>query len=154
MKELLEYREELIARLAAATNEFCEACEAVPDPFAQVEGGWNTHQLAAHTRDVDKMVYGMRIRRTAEEQNPEFKDFDAEAWIAVHYDAKEPLAAILDEFSNSVINLAGFLHELPVQAWSHTASHEVYGSGFTLQTWVERGLAHIQEHLDTVRKAG
>jgi hypothetical protein len=26
------------------------------------------------------------------------------------------------------------------------------GSGFTLQTWVERGLAHIEEHAEMVRK--
>jgi hypothetical protein len=27
------------------------------------------------------------------------------------------------------------------------------GGGFTLQTWVERGLAHIEGHLDEVRGA-
>ena len=37
MKELLEYREKLTARLSKATKEFCEACESFENPFEKVE---------------------------------------------------------------------------------------------------------------------
>jgi len=30
--------------------------------------------------------------------------------------------------------------------------HTTLGSGLTLQSWVEKDLAHIEEHLETVRK--
>lgn len=154
MKQLLEYRSKLIDRLEAATGEFCAACLAVRDPFqAKDSDDWNTHQLAAHTRDVDKVVYGMRIRRTLEEERPQFQNFDTDEWIAAHYSADEPLASILNELSASIKATVAMLRELPPEAWSRESSHEVYGGGFTLQTWVERGLAHIQEHLDTVKKA-
>jgi hypothetical protein len=154
MNQLLEYRSKLIERLETAVDDFQAACLAVKDPFSEVEaGGWNTHQLAAHTRDVDKVVYGMRVRRTAEEENPEFQNFDADEWIAANYNADEPLASILDELSASVKETVSMLRQLPLEAWSRESRHVTYGGGFTLQTWVERGLAHIQEHLETVKKA-
>ncbi len=153
MNQLLEYRVKLIDRLEATADEFRQACLAVDDPFKAVdEGGWNTHQLAAHARDVDKVVYGMRIHRTVEEDNPVFQDFDADQWMAAHYNADEPLASILDELSASVKETSAMLRELSPEAWSRESSHEIYGGGFTLQTWVERGLAHLQEHLETVKK--
>jgi len=153
MKQLLDYRVKLIDRLEATTEEFHKACLAVDDPFKAVdEDGWNTHQLAAHARDVDKVVYGMRIHRTVEEDNPVFQDFDADQWMAAHYNADEPLASILNELSASVKETSAMLRELSPETWSRESSHEIYGGGFTLQTWVERGLAHLQEHLETVKK--
>jgi hypothetical protein len=106
-----------------------------------------THQIAVHTRDVNELVYGMRARRTAEEENPEFQNFDGDAYMAEHYNPGEPLKELLDGFVANVEALAGMLRELPVEAWSRTSRHTTFGSGFTLQTWVERDLAHIQEHL-------
>ena len=155
MKQLQQYRSNLIDRLEAVNKEFCAACLSVVDPFQAIdEGGWNTHQLAAHTRDVDRVVYGMRIRRTVDEDNPEFENFDADEWIAAHYTADEPLASILDELSASVKEIAALLRELPPEAWSRESSHVTYGGCFTLQTWVERGLAHVEEHLATVKDRG
>lgn len=155
MKQLEEYRAKLVDRLEMVADEFRSACLAVDDPHKAAEqGGWNLHKLAAHTRDVDRVVYGMRIRRTAEEDNPEFQDFDAEDWLAAHYDPNEPLASILDELSASVKETASMLRKLPSEAWSRESSHVVYGNGFSLQAWVERGVAHINEHLETVQKIG
>lgn len=153
MKELMEYRVNLIGKLVSSAIEFRDACLAVNDPFQPLdEEGWNVHQIAVHTRDVNELVYGMRARRTAEEENPEFQNFDGDAYMAEYYDANEPLKEVLDGFVASVEALAETLKELPVEAWSRTSRHSTFGSGFTLQTWVERNLAHIQEHLETVRQ--
>jgi hypothetical protein len=155
MKELNEYRQKLINRLQEAAREFCEACLAVKDPYAPLEaGGWNVHQVAVHTRDTDKMVYGLRARRTLAEENPEFKNFDGEAYMAAHYDPGESLNQLLQEFNASITSLAEALRGLPDEAWSRPSRHETQGGGLTLQTWVERGLGHIEEHLKTVKKAG
>ena len=152
MKELLEYRKRLIARLGMAAEDFCAACGGVDDPLAApAAGGWNAHQLAAHTRDVQQVVYGMRIRRTAEEADPQFENFDAEGWNLDHYRVDEPLETILGELREAAGNCVDLLRELPAASWSRTSGHVVYGGGFTLQTWVERALAHIEEHLESVR---
>jgi hypothetical protein len=152
MKELNEYRTLLIERLISATRKFRDACLAAPDPFVPLdEEGWNIHQIAAHTRDVNNLVYGLRARRTAREDNPEFQNFDGDAYMAEHYNAAEPLNELLDGFVASVEALAGMLRELPAETWSHVSRHTTLGSGFTLQAWVERDLAHIEEHLKAVR---
>jgi hypothetical protein len=155
MKELNEYRKHLMEKLVSVTRDFREACLAVKDPFAPLdENGWNVHQVAAHTRDVNNLVYGLRARRTAEEDNPEFLNFDGDAYIAEHYNANEPLSGLLNDFVKDVEDLYEVLRSLPAQAWSRTSRHIMLGSGFTLQTWVERDLAHIEEHLETIRKTG
>lgn len=152
MKELLEYREKMIQRFGEAAREFCAACKAVGDPLAKIEGEWNLHQIAWHTRDVEKLVYGGRIYRTLNEDNPEFKNFDADEWMAAHYDPQEPLGAILDEFMKDVDELCKTLNSLPQEAWSRESRHEAQGGELTLQLWAERSMAHIEEHLNTVKK--
>ena len=110
------------------------------------------HQLAVHTRDVDKMVYGVRARRTIKEDNPEFPNFDGDAYMAAHYDPKEPLQAILNDLVSSIDELTKMLRGLSGEAWGRESRHATQGSGFTLQIWIERSLKHIEEHLATVKK--
>lgn len=152
MKEILEYRARLIERLLAAARDFRAECLAVEDPSAPLEeGGWNTHQVAAHTRDVDQFAYGLRARRTANEDNPEFESFDGDTYAASHYDPNEPLSEMLDGFTTNIESLVELLRGLPRAAWARESRHVTLGSGFTLQTWVERSLAHIEEHAATVK---
>ena len=151
MKELLEYRKQLTARLVTASEEFRDACLAVDDPLEPLDDGWNVHQLAAHARDVHKLVYGLRSLRTAREDNPEFQNFDADAYMAIHYSAGESLDDLLNGLVEDVRDVAEALTTLPVEAWSRVSRHATLGSGFTLQAWVERDLAHIEEHLATVK---
>jgi DinB superfamily len=153
MKELLEYRVKLIDRLREAAQEFCLACEAIADPFTKVEGEWTLHQIASHTRDVEKLVYGERILKTLHEKNPGFKSFDGDEWMAEHYKRDEPITEILNEFLRNCNNLCETLRGLPQEAWSRESRHETIGGELTLQLWVERSLAHIEEHLQTLKKA-
>ena len=154
MKELKEYRTLLINKLVATAKDFQVTCLAVRDPFAPLEeGGWNVHQVAAHTRDVDKLVYGMRAQRTAQEDNPEFQNFDGDEYTRDHYSANESLQAIMDNFVQNIETLTVLLRALPSEAWSRVSRHAKLGNGFTLQSWVERDLAHIEEHLVMVKKS-
>jgi hypothetical protein len=52
-----------------------------------------------------------------------------------------------------VESFAAMLRALPAEAWSRESRHAIMGNGFTLQTWVERDLAHIEEHIATVNSA-
>lgn len=153
MKELYEYRTRLIEKLSAAAKDFRTTCLAVKDPFTPLEaGGWNTHQIAAHTRDVDKYAYGLRVRRTIREDNPEFESFDGEKYALERYDLNEPLNKMLDGFVESVESQVELLRELPVEGWARSSRHVTLGGGLTLQTWVERSLAHIEDHAETVKR--
>jgi len=153
MKELNEYRVLLINKLVTTAQDFQAACLAVKDPFAPLEeGGWNVHQVAAHTRDVDQLVYGMRAQRTAQEDNPEFENFDGDEYTRDHYSADESLQTMMAGFVQNIEALTVLLRTLPPEAWSRVSRHAKLGNGFTLQTWVERDLAHIEEHLETVKK--
>jgi len=151
MNELIEYRSKLIEKLAESANGFCAACEAAPSNAA-IEGNWTVHQIAAHVRDVDRSVYGARVRQTLQEENPLFKSFDADGWMEKNYHKDEPLKNILNEFKKNVDDLCRVLAEMPQPAWSRLSQHETMGGELTLQLWVERGLAHIEEHLQTVTK--
>ncbi len=153
MKELIEYRMSMMDRLAAAAREFRTECLAVKDPFQPLEaGGWNVLEIATHTRDVDRLVYGARARRTAEEDNPDFQNFNGEQHMAANYSAYMPLEEILNQLVDQVESLVQMLRELPGEAWARISSHEMLGHGLTLQSWVEKDLAHIEEHLETVRR--
>jgi hypothetical protein len=153
MKELAEYRTNLVQRLEEAAEEFRAECLKVDDPHAQLNAdGWTVHQVAVHTRDVNELVYGLRARRTAVEENPEFPNFDGVAYMSANYNSREPLDQVLSRLVESVRRLAEFLRALPVEAWSRVSRHTTLGRGLTLQTWVEKDLAHIGEHLETVKK--
>src|SRR5262245_8057147 len=153
MKELKDYRKNLIEKLVNSAKDFRAASLDSKDPYMPLEeGGWNVHQVAVHTRDVDKLVYGLRARRTAEEDNPEFQSFDGDAYMAEHYNASESLREIVNGFVENVESFAEILRALPEEAWSRQSRHATLGSGFTLQAWVERGLAHIEEHFESIKR--
>jgi hypothetical protein len=153
MKELTEYRRNLIEKLVNAARDFRAACLAATDAYAPLGAGeWNVHQVAVHTRDIDNLVYGLRARRTADEENPEFRSFDGDEYMAEHYDAGEPLEKLLNGFVENLEALTEMLRALPDEAWARESRHATLGSGFTLQTWVERSLAHIEEHVEMVKK--
>jgi len=151
MKELYEYRDKLLGRMREATDEFCEACKAFADPFTPAEEGWSVHQIAYHVRDVNREVYGMRIRRTVSENNPLFKNFDPDGWMAVHYNREETIEKILSDFTVEMGELYDMLSNVPPEAWSRTSTHEALGPDLTLQLWAERSLAHIEEHLAALK---
>lgn len=152
MKELAEYRINLVKRLEGAANEFREVCLQVNDAFAPVdEEGWNVHQIAVHTRDVDELVYAMRARRTAVEDNPEFPNFDGEAYMLRNYNSSEPIEQVVNRLVENVRSLVEWLRALPPASWSRVSHHTILGNDLTLQTWVERDLAHIEEHLETLK---
>lgn len=152
MDPLQEYRQQLVARFEQATHEFHDVVEAVTSPKLPLAvGGWSAHQIAVHTRDTQTLVYGPRIRRTIEEDNPLFENFDGEKWMAEHYDADESLASILDGLADSVRESVRHLKRLAPAGWARESRHETLGEGFAVQTWAERSLAHIEEHLKSAR---
>ncbi len=155
MDGLRDYRQQLLETYQAIAEEFCRAIQQTADPFARIgDGEWTIHQIAAHVREVEREVYGARIRRTLEEENPLFESFDADTHMAQHYWPDEPLDSILDELAALVQENVRRLRALPDEAWSRPSRHVTLGKDFTTQTWVERALAHLKEHLRTIQGKG
>jgi hypothetical protein len=150
MSELEEYRIRMLEKLEEAARAFRTECLAAADPYAPSKQGWSVHQIAVHTRDVDQLIYGLRARRTAMEDHPKFESFDGDAYMAKNYDASESLEDLLTGFVDNVDALVELLRDLPPEGWSRPSSHATLGQGLTLQSWVEKDLAHIEEHLKDV----
>src|SRR5215216_5914502 len=127
MSELEEYRIRLMERLEEAARAFQAECLAAEDPYASSVQGWNVHQIAVHTRDVDRLIYGWRARRTALEDQPEFQSFDGDAYMAKNYDASESLPDLLTGFVENVNALIELLRALPPGGWSRQSSHATLG---------------------------
>ena len=152
MSELEEYRIRMLEKLEEAARAFRTECLAAADPYAPSKQGWSVHQIAVHTRDVDQLIYGLRARRTAMEDHPKFESFDGDAYMAKNYDASESLEDLLTGFVDNVDALVELLRDLPPEGWSRPSSHATLGQGLTLQSWVEKDLAHIEEHLKDVKE--
>ena len=140
----------MLEKLQEAARAFRTECLAAADPYAPSKQGWSVHQIAVHTRDVDQLIYGLRARRTAMEDHPKFESFDGDAYMAKNYDASESLEDLLTGFVENVDALVELLRDLPPEGWSRPSSHATLGQGLTLQSWVEKDLAHIEEHLKDV----
>ena len=151
MNELIEYRVKIVDRLWQAACEFVETCKARDGSTPVADSAWTVHQFAAHVRDVNQLVYGGRVYRTLREEKPMFASFDPDGWMETHYNKDEVFQSILDEFLKSIAHLCETLRGLPNEAWSRESRHETLGEGLTLQLWVERGLAHIEEHIKALK---
>mgnify|MGYP001051280905 CR=1 FL=1 len=149
MEELWAYRERLLGRHTEQVAAFRSVLGAFParrlsDPAPA--GGWSAHQLAVHVRDVEIQAYIPRVHRLLAEANPLLADFDAEAFMAEHYDPGEPVSRIAEDVDRARHALRLELPFDRAQAWSRTGRHPALGVR-SVQTWVERAVAHFDEHL-------
>lgn len=144
------YRRRLLQRYQEQAQEVGAWAAALPRADAaraEAAAGWTQHQLLAHVRDAEIQAYAPRLERILAEEDPVFEDFDAEAWMDHRYDRGEAPQAIAAEFAAARARGSARLEALPPEAWNRMGSHPQLGSR-TLQWWVERAVAHAQEHLD------
>jgi hypothetical protein len=154
MEELLEYRQRMLNKLAEAPGLVEAAILRTKDQTQPLEaGGWNIHQVVAHMRDVNQHVYLPRLHRIIDEENPIFENFDGEAWMAEHYQPREPISKLVSGFKEQCRSSADWLRSLPLEAWNRPGRHASFGK-HSLQWWVERTLAHISEHLAQLEHKG
>ena len=155
MEELWAYRQRLLERHAAQVSELRARLAGWPDDrlrIASSTGEWSAHQVAVHLRDVEVQAYVPRVHRTLAEADPSLADFDAEAYMAGHYDRSEPIEQIVEDVEQARQGLRRVLAFDDGRAWSRTGRHPALGSR-TLQTWVERAVGHFEEHLQQLDRA-
>jgi hypothetical protein len=146
-------REYLFSGLRNAPREVQHILGEIPD-FYEVkprqDGSWNSHQILAHLRDVNREVYLPRLEQIAASSNPLFQEFDGERWMAEHYDPAEPMAALVREFKQQSKQTADWLESLPDETWERPGTHVSLGT-HSFQWWADRMVAHIGEHLVQLR---
>ena len=155
MKQLLEYRAELLARLARQPAELAEAVNAVPEAertVRRVSGDYTLHQLLAHVRDLEALAFLPRLRRILTEDSPRLEAFPSHHWSLESYQPDEPMTGILADFARAREAALALLRPLPSEGWGRTGFHPPSGPR-TAQWWAERIYTHAREHLDEMRRA-
>jgi hypothetical protein len=156
MDELYDYRQRLLERYAAIPGEFASRLASLSQEarYRPLEpGGLNLHQVIAHLRDVEAQAFLPRLERILSEEVPLLSNFNQDAWMKSYYRAGEPLEAILAEFKGLRSRECGRLKNMPQNGWNRVGRHPVWGVR-TLQWWVERSLAHNEEHLIQIGSEG
>lgn len=159
MKELLEYRRDLIERYAAQPEALYREIAPFPSEDLHVpleRGGWSPHQIVAHIQAVELGAYLPRLLRLLEGQPGDdpvggrgrivLEDFDAMAWMTERYDPDVPLQDYLEAFDRGRAQGMTLIGDLPSGGWNRSGFHPTLGER-TLQWWVERSVAHVDEHL-------
>jgi hypothetical protein len=154
MTELAEYRNRLVARYIGQADELAQIVQAVPDERIMGEleaGGWSTHQVLSHIRDVEAQAFVPRISRILEEDSPKLQSFDPEVWMDKNYDSQEKAGDILSEIRNVRSTGSRLIQPLSGDDWSRTGEHPSFGVR-TLQWWIEYSVSHFDEHLEQLAK--
>lgn len=155
MKQLLEYRAELLARLARQPAELAEAVNVVPEAertVRRVSGDYTLHQLLAHVRDLEALAFLPRLRRILTEDHPRLEAFPSHHWSLESYQPDEPMADVLAHFTRAREEALSILRPLPAEGWGRTGFHPPSGPR-TAQWWAEWIYTHAREHLDEIRRA-
>jgi hypothetical protein len=143
-----DYRKRLLARYLQQPEDYAERLAGL-DPAAGrtpiKPGEWSAHQVLFHTASVDEQAYGPRLRRILLEDRPALEDYDGDGWMAEHYDPAAPMGVILERWRSTRRDYAAAVAEAPAEGWGRTGRQSYWGER-TLQWWVERAVAHADEH--------
>jgi hypothetical protein len=152
-EQLLDYRQEMLARLEAQPAEFAAVVAAIP------AGEWHTPRdrlgrsllaIAGHLRDVEAKVFLPRIRRMLREDNPLLTLETSHDEAAAGPAPNEPMTAILEGWSRARAELTQALRPLGPAGWSRTGFYPPTGKR-TVQWWAERAYRHALGHLSELQ---
>lgn len=154
--ELRDYltREQVIEGLAAIPGKLSALASAISFSlwnYDAAPGQWSPFETLCHLRDA-ALVYGIRFRWIAFDDNPFLPNYDENAWVQDRVDTSADAAEMILEFSANRRGLERMLGRLPDAAWGRTGRHEVLGS-VTLEPYVRHQLAHELAHLDQIEAA-
>jgi len=129
---------------------------APPEVFwwKPAEDRWAIVEVLAHLLDMEVTALRLRARRMVEEENPFLPDID-QVGVASEkdYRQRDPMKT-LEEFRQERQASLEWLQQIPAEAFSRTAQHEVIGE-LTLQNhvsqWAFHDLGHIRQVAELYR---
>jgi hypothetical protein len=143
-----EYRQRLLARYLQQPEAYAEHLAGLGEAACRTPikpGEWSAHQVLFHTSSVDERAYGPRLRRILREDRPALEDYDGDGWMAEHYDPAEPTGVMLERWRSARQGYAAEVAAVPPEGWGRTGLQPYWGER-TLQWWIERAVAHADEH--------
>lgn len=149
MEELLEYRRRLLEHFSAVAGEFERRLLGMSydELHAPLDDSGNSrHGLMAHLRATEERLFLVSLRRILAETQPILDEFDRKAWMQVHYDPREPIGALLTDFTDIRQQELDHIRNMPADGWVRIGRHPVWGDR-SLQWWVEMSQAHALSHL-------
>jgi len=155
MENLYAYRQRMLARFQAIVVDLEQAVDALAqkDWHSPLEpDGWSLHQVLVHLRDADAHAYLPRLLRILAVDTPFVEKFDDEGWMIEHYNPDEPVSSILAEYRELRSSEIACLESITPADWSRKGRHPTLGLR-TIQWWVERSLAHSEEHLMQIQQS-
>lgn len=145
-------RRSLLSKARQAVIDLQWAVRSLPSDklsWRPAEHQWSAHEVLSHVRDVQREVYGLRVRRILSEEKPSLELFDETRWQAEHYHPQESAEAMLAELRRDLEETLGIFEKLPAEAWERVGIHPELGPT-TAEYWAFRMCAHTVEHLDQI----
>ncbi len=147
-------RAQLIDRLESSGQDYLWYLEQLSEGEIHsppAPGEWTVHQIAAHMRDTERLVFLLRIDRMLNQEHPSVENFDQEAWHREHYLAGEPLRKIKSEFRTARRKVVQLLRSASKKDWDNWAVHPEYGK-ISLDWLLEHDYLHTLEHLAQIAR--
>ena len=152
MPETSNYREELLARLRQATEDFAWAVRHVSlldqgySPSAQE---WTIHEHTSHVRDMETEVLLPLLRWATVPDMLDPLDYNRREWREQRYDVTEPMASMLSDLVRIRDEELGILARLPESVWQGWRTDTRWGP-LTCQWIAETMYRHTLDHLQQV----
>lgn len=144
-----------IAQLIAAYESGIESlsrtvAETDPDHWDQrvVEGQWTIRELVCHLADAE-IVYADRMKRVLAEDNPRFSELVPDQFTTLSNQRNVVAEVSLMEAIRCQVGT--ILKHCDVEDFLRTGVHSLEGP-MTLETLLERIVAHVPHHENILRK--
>lgn len=147
-------RAQLIDRIESSGQDYLWYLDQLSEEEIHVPPApneWSVHQIAAHMRDTERLVFLHRVERMLDEEHPAVENFDQEMWHREHYVTAEPLRKIKSEFRTARRKLARLLRSASKMDWENWAVHPEYGK-ISLDWLLEHNYLHTLEHLAQIAR--
>lgn len=147
-------RSQLIDRLESSGQDYMWYLDRMSEEEIRVPpapNDWTVHQIAAHMRDTERLVFLLRAERMLKQEHPAVENFDQEEWHRQHYITAEPLRKIKSEFRAARRKLTRLLRSASKEDWENWAVHPEYGK-ISLDWLLEHDYVHTLDHLAQIAR--
>jgi hypothetical protein len=140
--------ENLIERIVISAQNIRKAVDSAPVDKLTVspsEGEWSVQETLAHVRNVAVLVYGLRLRRLFNEDDPLFADYDEECFLQTAVLQQQPISDIVQTIVAEHEQTARLLSTLADKSWHRSGRHPESGT-MSIEFLARRIAEHAEEH--------
>jgi hypothetical protein len=113
-----------------------------------VKGKWSIQEIIGHMAD-DELIYSVRTRWIAFEDNPTLVPFDQNAWADGHASEREPVADTLARFEALRRSQLRLIRRIPTKELGRAGIHPEFGK-ISLALYIPWMAGHDLNHLSQI----